>query len=282
MTTSEAVEAVDVVVGAGSGMGAASAAALKGSRRLLLVDRDEEAVQRVADEVGGEAVVCDLTDSAAIDELSARIGKLGSMIVTAGVSGAPGEVTIAINLVGVARLLHAVEPAVGEGTAVVLFASMTDLMQLSPEIVSVLDEPLHPDLIARLRAAGADPSDPGQGYVLSKTGIVRLVRNNAFDWWHRGARIVSVSPGVIDTPMLAQTSHLPVVQQMKKTVRRFGRPEEVGQVAAFLASDKASYVTGVNLNVDAGYVTATQERTALRELYEDSSDASVEQLDRGA
>lgn len=267
--------AVDVVVGAASGMGAAAARALKGARPMLLVDRDEAGVRKIAEEIGGEAVVCDITDPASVADLAARITSIGSMIVTAGVSGPPGEVTIGINLIGVASLLQALDHAVGEGTAVVLFATMTDLVPLPSEIVSILDEPLDVSLFDRLRQAGMDPNDPGMGYQLSKVGVVRLVRNNAFSWWQRGARIVSVSPGVIDTPLLAKTAHLPVVQEMKRIVRRFGHADEVGRVAAFLASDAASYVNGINVTVDGGYVTSVQENAAIQQQLADKTADSL-------
>lgn len=259
------VEPVDVVIGAGSGMGAAAARALSGGRRMLLVDRDFDAVSRLAAEIGGEPVACDIADPASIAALAQRIERLGSLIGTAGVSGPPGAITLTINLIGYARLLEALDGAIGEGTAINLFASMVELAPVSPEVTSILESPLDDDFFDKLRAADVDPDDPGMGYVLSKVGIVRLVRTKARAYWDRGARITSISPGVIDTPLLDLTKDTPVVQQMKSIVHRFGDPAEVGRVAAFLVSEDASYVTGINVNVDGGYQTFVGETLSLQE-----------------
>lgn len=263
-------------------MGAATAAAMAGrGRRLLLADRDLDAVAKIADEIGAEAIQCDLSDPDSIMRLAAEVGRLGSLVVTAGVSGPPGEVTLTINLLGYARLLEALDAAIGEGSAIVLFASMVELFPAAPEVVTVLDEPLAPDFFDRLRGVGVDPTDPGMGYVYSKVGVVRLVRTRAHRYWQRGARIVSISPGVIDTPLLGLTIDTPVVQQMKSVVRRFGQPDEVGRVAAFFASDSASYVTGINVSVDGGYQTMVSEDPALAQANHAAREATAQEQEAG-
>jgi NAD(P)-dependent dehydrogenase (short-subunit alcohol dehydrogenase family) len=82
-----------------------------------------------------------------------------------------------------------------------------------------------------------------------------LARKTAPAWSKRGARIISLSPGIIDTPMGRQElSQQPMMQGMIDAVGRMGTAEEVAAVAAFLVSPAASFVTGTDVLVDGGSV----------------------------
>src|SRR4051794_9490803 len=111
----------DVVLGAGSGMGAAVAAPLAGRRRLLLADRDPEAAARVAAALPGEVdvVACDITSSSDVGALVAATGTLSSLVLTAGLSPtmAGGTRIIEVNLVAADRVVRAFEPIVELGSA---------------------------------------------------------------------------------------------------------------------------------------------------------------------
>ncbi len=258
-------ETVDVVIGAGSGMGTAVAAAVRGDRRILVVDQHGDTAERVASTLAGaaEPVQCDITDASACAELASRIGRLGKLVVTAGLSPtmSPGERIFAVNLVGSAQLLAALDGIVTAGTAAVLFASIAGHGPApGPEVAAVLDDPLTEDLPGRLRAVGVEPSDPGVAYGLSKLGVIRLARRTAPAWWRRGARILSLSPGIIDTPMGNQElSQQPMMRGMIDLVGRMGTPEEVATVAAFLVSEAASFMSGCDVLVDGGFVAMAGE-----------------------
>jgi len=244
-------------------MGASVAAALAGRRPLLLVDRDGPSVERIAADLGegATALTCDITDPSQVEQLVRKVPALGSLVVTAGLSPtmADGERIFDVNLVGTARVLHELDPVVGDATAAVCFASIAGHMQPASEaVLAALDDPLAPGLAERLRAAGIDPTESQLAYGLSKHGVIRLVRRNAVSWAQRGARILSLSPGIIDTPMGRQElEQQPVMQPMIDLVGRMARPEELASVAAFLVSDGASFMNGCDVLVDGGFIAAT-------------------------
>jgi NAD(P)-dependent dehydrogenase (short-subunit alcohol dehydrogenase family) len=208
----------------------------------------------VADRVGGE-VDCDITDRASLDALVARVDRLDALVVTAGLSPAlaGADDIMRVNLFGTALVLEAFDPLIAQGTVVVLVASMAGhLGQLPPEVVAVLDEPAS-------APAAALTDDPATAYVMSKLGVIRLVRRTAGAYGARGARIVSVSPGVVDTPMGKQETAADngtADVAAAAALGRQARPEELAEVIAFLCSSKASFVTGVDWLVDGGAVAA--------------------------
>jgi NAD(P)-dependent dehydrogenase (short-subunit alcohol dehydrogenase family) len=95
-------------------------------------------------------------------------------------------------------------------------------------------------------------------YAASKGGVEQLTRSAALEYATDNVRVNCLCPGVIDTPMVQRFTHnLPEAQaQITATepVGRLGRPEEVAQLALFLASDRSSFLTGAVIPVDGGYV----------------------------
>jgi NAD(P)-dependent dehydrogenase (short-subunit alcohol dehydrogenase family) len=169
---------------------------------------------------------------------------------------ASGRPIYEVNLLGLERLVRAFEPAVGEGSAAVCFASVAGhLLPTSPEVSAVLDDPLSATFFDDLASHGFDPDNPDLAYALSKRGAIRLVRRHAPAWGARGARLLSLSPGIVDTGMgRLEAANQPLMAGMvdSSPLGRMGRPEEVAAVAAFLVSDAASFMTGVDVLVDGG------------------------------
>ena len=91
------------------------------------------------------------------------------------------------------------------------------------------------------------------GYAATKYAVTGMTASAALELARYGIRVNSIHPGVIDTPMIAQTTPEMTKAMVKATpLRRFGQPVEIAQVALFLASDESSYMTGAHVPVDGG------------------------------
>jgi NAD(P)-dependent dehydrogenase (short-subunit alcohol dehydrogenase family) len=271
---------VIVVTGAASGMGQACAKRLaRAGSAMVLVDRDPT-VDQVAQELGMEvadsrvdSLICDVTDAGAVAELAGRVrteGPLRWLVHAAGVSPTMGDWRrmFTVDLVGTAIVVDALRPLAGAGAAAVCFASSAahQLADPSHPLDAVVDDPLAPDLLDRLLATAPDVvTEPGMAYGWAKWGVRRLVEREAAAWGAQGARICSVSPGIIDTPMgrleLANQPMMPVMLEHTPLARQ-GTADEVAGVVAFLLSDAAAYITGTDVLVDGGVVPTLRRAVA--------------------
>jgi NAD(P)-dependent dehydrogenase (short-subunit alcohol dehydrogenase family) len=258
----------NVVIGGGSGMGQAVVEAFAPTGRVLVADRDIDAARRVAKAAGAsaDAVECDVTDDAQIAAVVTHVDHLGALVLTAGLSPqmAPGRSILEVNLVGSAKVLDAFAPKVEQGSVAVCLASIAGhTIAPTGEVLEIIDDPLSPGLVDRLLAAGVDADDPGVAYVYSKFGVIRMAARLARAWGAAGGRILSLSPGVIDTPMgRLATENLPAIDERMASwpIPRLGRPDEIASVVMFLCSEQASYMTGSDVLVDGGSVREWREQ----------------------
>lgn len=131
---------------------------------------------------------------------------------------------------------------------------------LPAAVAPVLDAPSSPSFFADLAAAGVDVDEPTLAYIYSKAGVLRLVRRLAPAWGAKGARLLSLSPGIVDTGMgRLEASARPSMAEMVEAsaLGREAQPAEIAAVAAFLVSDAASFVTGTDVLVDGGSIAAS-------------------------
>lgn len=264
---------VHVITGAAGGMGSEIAAVLGQRGSVLLADVDEGALEETAAELSDAGVsnveyrVVDITDRSAVDELAraaTAYDSLDSLVHTAGLSPTmadAGRITD-VNLVGTARLLDAFHELAGPRTVAVCFASMSGYnVPREGPYTDILRDPIGPETVERMeRLTGGNP---GAAYALSKLGVQLLVEDRADDWGRKNARIVSLSPGIIDTEMGRQEAEQQkeMATMLENTpLGRQGEPEEIAAVVDFLVSDAASYVTGTDVRVDGGTTANTKEQ----------------------
>lgn len=240
---------VCLVVGAASGIGAASAARLAADGATVICgDIDRDGARLRAEEIiaaGGTAagIGLDVVDedsvARALEHVMAEHGRLDVAVNSAGIAG-PMRTDLAhtkpqqwrrvleVNLTGVFLCMRAEIDAMarGDGGAIVNLGSVLG------------------------RTGRADQA----AYVAAKHGVIGVTRAAAVEYAAQGIRVNAVCPGYIETPMIAE---MPDEARTRITARhaagRLGTAQEVAEVVTFLASDRAKFVTGADYVVDGGY-----------------------------
>lgn len=237
------------VIGAGSGIGAATAleCAAQGAR-VVCLDVAAVAAEATADAIdragGGAAwAALDLTSSSAVEEALAVIDEendgLDGLVCTPGINVRKPiavlddnevERVIDVNLKGTFWALRAAARTMrprGKGSIVVLSSIRSQVVE------------------------------PGQGiYAATKAGLVQLARTLAVELGGRGVRVNAVAPGVVETPLTGPIRAQPAwydAYARKSALGRWATPREIAGPIVFLLSDAASYITGAVLFVDGGW-----------------------------
>lgn len=255
-------QGIAVVTGAAGGMGSACARQLAeaGWGRLLLCDLENDRLQEVASPLRTaghtvETLAGDVADPLFPAGVVAMLAgaQIAALIHTAGISPAQGDALriIDINLDATARLVEAVRDHMAPGSAAILFASNSSYFPMPSEAAAAFTSPLPPEGAVSLVHLAPQPE---RAYPLSKLGVRALVKREANAFGARGARIASLSPGAIDTPM-TQGARFQMAQRMvdASAIGRMGRPDELAAVAVFMCSPAASFVTAVDWLVDGGH-----------------------------
>lgn len=255
-----------IVTGAGGGIGSATARQLSAAGwPLLLCELDANRLEVIAAQLRAttgtvEVLAGDIADPDFPARLLAMLSDrpVGALVHTAGLSPLMADASrvLQVNLDAAVRLVEAVRPRMAEGGAAVLFASMVAHMSVSPQADAAFNAPLPKQGSAALLEYVPN-SDAA--YLLSKRGVVNLVRREAAAFGARKARIVSISPGIIDTNMTRgefAISEAAKAMVERAPLARMGLADELASVAAFLCSPAASFVTGCDIRVDGGALTA--------------------------
>ena len=263
---------VFVITGGAGGMGVASSRRLAARGSILLLDvveqqLDEAARALRADGAQVEAMICDVTkpsDVAAVADRVRAIGRFRALVHTAGLSPVMAEARriLDVDLRGTVRMVEALSPLIEPGSCAVLIASIAGYADFAPEVESLLDD-VDSEWDALEEALGRS-IDSGTAYSLAKRGVIRLAERVAADWGSRGGRAVSISPGLIDTPMgRLEYERQPVMAMMAEAtpIKRTGQllpgmADDIAAAVDFLSSEQAAFISGCDIRVDGGLIGA--------------------------
>ncbi|GAA4166003.1 SDR family oxidoreductase [Gryllotalpicola daejeonensis] len=268
-------EQVVVVVGVG-GMGELIAERQGAGKRVLLADFSEASLTRVAERLTGNGFdvlthpvdVSDADSVAALAAAAAEAGEIVQFVHTAGLSPAqaPTEAVLRVDLAGVALALEEFGRVIAPGGAGVVIASMAGHFaagRFPAELEqSLTTTPARELLSLPIAQPGALP-DAGAAYSLAKRANQLRVAAASLAWGERGARVNSISPGVISTPMGQQELASESGAGMRAMIQasgtgRIGTPSDIAAAAAFLLGPESSFITGTDLLVDGGVVAAVR------------------------
>ena len=261
----------DVVAITGTGgIGISVARRLGGGRTLVLADADPARLDSVADQLRQEGhdvlvVATDIADPGAVAAFAAQtaeVGPLRALVHTAGISPAQADpaTILRVNVIGTALLLDSFLPQVVPGTVGVCVASMA--AHTAPPLPADVERQLAMTPTADLASlAVLDPTavNRASAYAIGKRANQLRVAAASVAWGENGGRVVSVSPGIIATPMGAAELAGPGGAQMRQMValsaaRRIGTPEDIAAAVEFVTSAAASFISGSDLLVDGGAV----------------------------
>lgn len=263
-----------IITGANGGMGRACARQLGATTDLVLTDvspslKDFTRELELEGYTVRATVVGNFCSAEVIDALAshASVG-FDALVHTCGLPpSADWRQIFNVNYVATVRLLDVLTPLVRENSAAVLIASVAG--HLSPEIAEVeaiLANPLSPTLLDDVEpvlrqtlGAAAERALGTLSYAISKKKVIDLCESRAAPWGTKGGRIVSISPGMIYTPMGRQEASLDETaeaQVKSAPAGRWGTAAEIAAAAGFLLSPTARFITGCDLRVDGGAMGA--------------------------
>lgn len=258
---------VYVITGGSGGMGKATAELVGNKGTLLLADVSEERLILTKEELAAKGITdvhyqtVDITSKenvALLAKKASQLGTLKGLVHTAGLSPtmANSKRITEVNLVGTGIILDAFLPLATLGTSVVCISSMSGHMApRQGPYTEILKNPLAENVIEKMEQFSQ--GDSGASYSLSKLGVLLIVEDQAWAWGEKGARITSISPGTINTPMGRQEASQQEQMKMMLEItplRREGEASEIATAVEFLLSDAASYITGIDLRVDGGTI----------------------------
>lgn len=263
---------VNVVIGAGS-IGQAIVRRVSAGKQVLLADirrENAEAAAKTLRDAGFsvETAMVDVTSRTSVHalvELAMALGEISGVIHAAGVSPsqAPPQTILKVDLYGTALVLEEFGNVIASGGAGIVIASQSghrlppltveqNMLLATTPVEELLSLPmLQPDVV----------TDPLNAYQISKRGNSLRVMAEAVRWGKRGARVNTISPGIIITPLANDELSGPRGDGYRRMMKisaagRAGTPDEVGTIGALLMGPDGAFITGSDFLMDGGVTAA--------------------------
>ncbi|MDN3582629.1 SDR family oxidoreductase [Mucilaginibacter flavus] len=266
------MKSVNVVIGAGS-IGQAIVRRVSAGKHVLLADirqENAEAAAKTLSDAGFEVTttIVDVTSRSSVHALvglAATLGHVSGVIHAAGVSPsqAPPHVILRVDLYGTALVLEEFGNVIAAGGAGVVIASQSGhrLPPLSAEQNALLATTPVEELLQLPMLQPDQIKDALHAYQISKRGNSLRVMAEAVRWGKRGARVNTISPGIIITPLANDELKGPRGDGYRRMIQisaagRAGTPDEVGTVGALLMGPDGAFITGSDFLMDGGVTAA--------------------------
>lgn len=256
-----------IITGGGTGIGLECARRIKDGK-VIVTGRREGKLKEACDDLHARGIdatymTCDIADIHNVQHVfaqAAEMGRIACVINSAGVSSdtAPFADIIQIDLIGAQNIVDTMHEYLTPKSVLVLVSSiMGYTVPPNPEYDAHLAKP-HTGTLEDLRVILQN--DSPMAYNFCKRGIQLMAQTNATEFASKGARILSVSPGIICTDMgnTAIENYKEHMEQVRMLtpLQRFGCAEEVANVVEFLISERARFITGCDYLVDGGVAHA--------------------------
>ena len=239
---------VCVVTGAASGIGACVAQQLAAEgAKVALLDRDAQGLASRTAELQAQgaqamAVPCDISDAASVDAAAQHV------------QGQWGIAHALINNAGLLRAGGLADVSLDDWNTV-LAVNLTGYLLCARAFGAGMRERGEGSMVHVASISGLFPQSSSGAYSASKAGVLQLSRQLAVEWGPQGVRSNAICPGMVRTALSAKFYEEPGFEAKRAAVtasRRIGEPQDIADVALFLASPRAGYVNGAELVVDGG------------------------------
>lgn len=239
-------KAIALVTGAAQGIGYACAQALiADGMHVMVADINRQGVQEAAEKLGSDTVAytCDMANSEQVNSLFEQI------------ENEHGNVKVLINNAGIALPCDFMETTIEQFRQVIEVNLIGSFVALQRAAKSMIENNIEGAIVnmSSINAIVAIPSIAA--YCASKGGVTQLTKSASLALAPHNIRVNAVGPGSINTAMMTGVNSNPEAMERvlsRTPLKRVGDPKEIADVVAFLASDKASYITGETINVDGG------------------------------
>ncbi|RFU68547.1 SDR family oxidoreductase [Bacillus sp. V59.32b] len=248
-------EKVAVVTGAASGMGKAIAELYaKEGAKVILADYNFEGAETVA-----SGIVANGGTAKAVKANVAESSDIENMINTA--VSEFGTLDILVNNAGIMDGFEPVGDITDEKWDRIFDINTKSVMRATRKAVSIFLEKGKGVIVNTASTGGFNGAHAGVAYTASKHAVVGITKNTGFMYANKGIRCNAIAPGATITNIESTMTNLNEfgtsrTQVAQSVIPRAGQPEEIAQVALFLASDESSFVNGTVVTADAGWTSA--------------------------